>query len=280
LIFPAVARSKGFFALDDPSTTMTDSSLQEKRIEALADDIAAADHVSALTGAGVSTASGLPSFRGNDGIWGEEFDPADFRYSRFQSEPAGFWRDRLELYDHMYAEDIEPNAAHDALADLQTMDVLDGLITQNTDGLHGAAGSERVLELHGNVRRAVCQSCGRRVDADPVFERAREGELPPRCGECEGVLKPDVVLFGQSMPEGVLQEAQRHARDADVFLAVGSSLTVEPAASLPRVAARRGATVAVVNLDETGLSAADYDIRADVTDALPALVATVRRRSE
>jgi NAD-dependent deacetylase len=260
---------------------MTDSSLPTDDIDALAADIATADHVVALTGAGVSTASGLPSFRGEDGIWGNEFDPADFQYGRFQSDPGEFWRDRIDLHDRMYGDDIEPNAAHDALADLQTRGTLDGLITQNVDGLHEAAGSEAVLELHGNAQRAVCDACGRRLEAGPVYERARDGELPPRCADCDGPLKPDVVLFGQPMPDGPLQQAQHHARDADVFLAVGSSLTVEPAASLPRVAASRGATVGIVNLDETGLSKnADYDIRADVTTALPALTARVRRHSE
>ncbi|WP_302080050.1 SIR2 family NAD-dependent protein deacylase [Salinibaculum rarum] len=260
---------------------MTDSSLPTDDIDALAADIATADHVVALTGAGVSTASGLPSFRGEDGIWGNEFDPADFQYTRFQSDPGEFWRDRIDLHDRMYGDDIEPNAAHDALADLQARGTLDGLITQNVDGLHEAAGSEAVLELHGNAQRAVCDTCGRRLEAGPVYERARDGELPPRCADCDGPLKPDVVLFGQPMPDGPLQQAQHHARDADVFLAVGSSLTVEPAASLPRVAASRGATVGIVNLDETGLSKnADYDIRADVTTALPAIETRVRRHSE
>jgi NAD-dependent deacetylase len=260
---------------------MTDSSRSDDTIDALAADIAAADHVVALTGAGVSTASGLPSFRGEDGIWGNEFDPADFQYSRFQSDPASFWRDRIELHDRMYGDAIEPNEAHDALAELQDLGTLDGLITQNTDGLHAAAGSERVLELHGNAQRAVCTSCGKRVDAGPVYERARGGEIPPRCADCDGVLRPDVVLFGQPMPDGPLQQAQRHARDADVFLAIGSSLTVQPAASLPRVAGSRGATVAVVNLDETDLSGGtEYDIRADVTDVLPAVATRVRRRLE
>lgn len=266
---------------------MTDPSLPDDAeafaddIDALAAAIATADHVAALTGAGVSTASGLPSFRGEDGIWGTEFDPADFQYSRFQSDPAGFWADRIDLQDRLFGGNVEPNAAHDALTELQEMGALDGLITQNTDGLHAAAGSERVLELHGNAQRAVCASCGTRVDAEPVFERARNGETPPRCDACDGVLKPDVVLFGQSMPDGALGQAQRHARDADVFLAIGSSLTVQPAASLPQVASNRGATVAVVNLEETGLSDSPaYDIRADVTAVLPALAARVRRRWE
>jgi len=258
---------------------MTDGPVPRETIDALADDLAAADHAVALTGAGVSTASGLPSFRGDDGIWGTEFDPTDFQYSRFTSDPEEFWRDRLDLHEYMYGEEVEPNAAHEALADLESTGVLDALVTQNTDGLHDAAGSESVVELHGNAQQAVCQSCDRRTDAETAYEHVRDGEVPPRCPACDGILKPDVVLFGQQLPDGALQTAQNHARTADVFLAVGSSLTVEPAASLPRVAANRGATVAVVNLDETDLSGqADYDLRADVTEALPALVEAVEER--
>lgn len=250
-------------------------------IEAIAEELLAADHAVALTGAGVSTASGLPSFRGEDGIWKTEFDPADFQYGRFTSDPAGFWRDRVDLHERMYGEDVEPNAAHEALATLERVGTLDAVITQNVDGLHAGAGSDAILELHGNAQRVACESCGARFDAAPAYEQARAGDVPPRCEACGGLLKPDVVLFGERLPEGVLQEAQEHAREADVFLSVGSSLTVEPAASLPRVAAGRGATLAVVNLEETGASGrADYDLRADVTEALPAIAATVRRRRE
>lgn len=241
-------------------------------IEDVADALRRADHAVALTGAGVSTASGLPSFRGDDGIWGNEFDPADFHYSRFVSDPAGFWRDRVDMHEAVYGGDVDPNPAHEALAALENEGVLDAVITQNVDGLHATAGSESVIELHGNAKRVACESCGRRYDADPFYEQAREGEVPPRCESCDGVLKPDVVLFGEQLPQGALQEAQNHARDADVFLAVGSSLTVQPAASLPRVASGHDGTLVVVNLEETPLSeTADYEFRADVTDVLPAL---------
>lgn len=251
----------------------------EETIASVAGALAAADRAAALTGAGVSTASGVPSFRGEDGIWETEFDPADFHYSRFQADPGGFWEERIALHERMFPAEVAPNAAHDALADLERAGHLDALVTQNTDGLHAAAGSEP-LELHGNAQRVVCGDCGERVPAGPVHERVRTGETPPRC-DCGGVYKPDVVLFGESLPEGVLAQARRAARDAEVFLAVGSSLQVQPAARLPRIAAESGARLVVVNYEETPVDGVATDvIRADVTAVLPALALRVRRRSE
>jgi NAD-dependent deacetylase len=239
-------------------------------VEAVANELTGADRAFALTGAGVSTASGIPDFRSEGGIW-DRFDPQDFHYSRFKAEPAAFWADRVEMHEAAFGGDVEPNDAHRALTEMERTGALDAVITQNTDGLHAAAGTDSVVELHGTGARVVCESCGDRFDASPAHERVRSGERPPRCGECDGILKPDVVLFGEQLPEGALQAAQMYAREADVLLAVGSSLQVQPAASLPRVAARNG-TLVVVNLEETPVSSlADYDIRADVTDALPAI---------
>ncbi|SEO86661.1 NAD-dependent deacetylase [Halogranum amylolyticum] len=247
----------------------------EDEIEALGDALLAADTAVAFTGAGVSTASGIPSFRGDDGVWRTRFDPDDFRVGRLDADPAGFWRDRLDLHEAMFAADPEPNAAHEALAELERRDLLDAVVTQNTDGLHAAAGTERLLELHGNAQRVVCRGCGRRSDAADARRRVREGECPPRCVECDGVLKPDVVLFGEMLPGETLQEAKRLARESDVFLAVGSSLTVEPAASLPGLAAGDG-TLALVNFEETPYSSrAAVDLRADVTEVLPRIVERV-----
>ncbi len=244
-------------------------------IERTAAALSGADHAVALTGAGVSTASGIPDFRSDGGIW-DEYDPAEFHYSRFQADPAGFWERRVDLHEEVYGEDIRPNAAHDALATLETRGVLDAVVTQNVDGLHAEAGSETVVELHGNASRVVCEDCGGRTGAELIEQRVADGELPPRCRDCGGTLKPDVVLFGEQLPEGALGRAREHARQTDVILAVGSSLTVQPAASLPRVARRAGATLVVVNLEPTPVSpVADCDIRADVTTALPELVDAV-----
>lgn len=258
----------------------------------LADAIQSADTAVALTGAGISAPSGIPTFRGDDGVW-EHFDEGQFTYGRFQRDPEGFWADRLELQEAMFGGEYEPNAGHEALAAMERDGNLEAICTQNTDGLHrDAAAAVRdgetdepnvdvdgfVLELHGNARRVRCADCGRRREGDPIFERAANGELPPTC-DCGGVYKPDVVLFGERLPEAVMQRAQSLARESDAFLAIGSSLVVEPAASLPRIAARNGATVGIVNLESTPCDdAADVVCREDVTEVLPRLRARLESR--
>lgn len=262
-------------------------------LERLAADIRDAETAVAFTGAGISAPSGVPTFRGDDGVW-EAFDEGQFSYGRFQRDPSGFWSDRVELYRTMFGEEYEPNAAHDALAELADDGQFEAILTQNTDGLHakaataaaendsgesdvdtGAAGEfttrETILELHGNARRVQCTDCGRQRTSDPIVERAADGELPPTC-DCGGVYKPDVVLFGEQLPRTVLQRARSLARESDVFLAIGSSLVVEPAASLPRIAASNDATVGIVNLEPTPVDGdADVRCREDVTTALPRL---------
>lgn len=247
--------------------------MTDEQVDSLAATIRDADTVVALTGAGVSTASGVPSFRGEGGIW-ERFDQRDFHFRRFEADPTGFWADRIKLREAFFGDRvIEPNAAHDALARMEEHGVLNGIITQNIDGLHAAAGSEAVIELHGTNQDVECVDCGGREPAEAAFERARDGELPPECERCGGVLKPAVVLFGESMPDEPTLRAHELTGEADVFLAIGSSLTVHPAASLPSRAQDGGATLGIVNLESTPLSAtADYDIRGDVTDVLPEVV--------
>lgn len=230
-----------------------------------------ADVAVALTGAGISTASGIPDFRGEDGIWNTEFDPASFHRSRFVSDPAGFWRDRLRLHERMFPDDVGPNAGHDALAALESRGVLDAVVTQNTDGLHREAGSDRVVELHGTAADVACEDCGTRFDAEVAYEQVRADDVPATCSDCGGVLKPDVVLFGERLPRAAFAEAERLADDADVFLALGSSLSVHPAAGLAERAARDGSLV-VVNFDPTEYDdRADSVVRSDLTEFLPAV---------
>jgi NAD-dependent deacetylase len=255
-------------------------------LETLAEAVRTADTAAVLTGAGISAPSGIPTFRGDDGVW-SRFDEGQFTYGRFQRDPAGFWADRLELQEAMFGGEYAPNAGHEALAAMVRDGYLDAICTQNTDGLHADAAAAvwddadpdesnddadgSVLELHGNARRVRCADCGRRRAGEPVFARAADGDLPPTC-DCGGVYKPDVVLFGEHLSGAVIQQAQSLARESDAYLAVGSSLVVEPAASLPRQAASNGATVGIVNLDSTPCDdLADVVCRADVTEALPRL---------
>ncbi|MFC7077600.1 Sir2 family NAD-dependent protein deacetylase [Haloarcula halophila] len=246
--------------------------VDEGDVDTLAEYIGAASSTVALTGAGVSTASGIPSFRGEDGLW-DRFDPMDFHRRRFDADPEGFWQDRLSLRTAVYGDhDPEPNAAHRALVDLESMGALDAVLTQNTDGLHDAAGSERVVELHGTNRRVVCDDCGDRADASPVFERVGDGDCPPRCG-CGGVYKPDVVLFGESLPEETIATAQRLAQECDLLLAAGTSLAVRPVSLLPKLVVDGGGSFVVLNLEETERDAlADLVVRGDVTAVLPSVV--------
>jgi NAD-dependent deacetylase len=238
-----------------------------------------ADSVVAMTGAGVSTASGIPDFRSEDGIW-QEYDPMDFHISRFEADPEGFWEERVEMVEDLFGDEFQPNPAHEALVDLETAGHLDALITQNIDGLHQDAGNEEVIEVHGNGQRVACYDCDRTFEADGVYDRVQSGAVPPRCPRCDGLLKPDVVLFGEQLPEYPLFRAQSLSERADLFLVVGSSLTVEPAASFPRTAADAGATLCIVNLDRTDLSdRAEYDFRTDVTEVLPALRDAVQEGS-
>lgn len=248
------------------------------RLTQLADELESAGTAAAFTGAGVSTASGIPDFRGEGGIW-EEHDPELFDIRTFEREPARFWEAMLAVLESAFSGGVSPNAAHEALAALESGGYLDGVITQNADRLHQEAGSENVIELHGNLQRVVCQSCKRRGPLEEVRERVEDGEIPPRCEECNGLLKPEAVLFGEQLPEHAVFQAHALAEKVDVFLVAGSSLIVEPAATLPKKAQKKGATLAIVNLDPTPHDeVAEYVFHEDVTEVLPALTEAVGLR--
>lgn len=221
----------------------------------------------AFTGAGISAESGIPTYRGANGVW-SKYDPdkfADAEY--FSRNPAYYWQFVRDVR-YPVLKTARPNEGHKALAELERQGRLKALITQNVDGLHQDAGSENVLELHGNTRRILCLDCGSRFGLEEV-EEMLEGEMPPACPQCRGLLKPDVVLFGEALPERTLQEAGKHAQSCDLFLALGSSLVVQPAASLPAMAKQAGARLVIVNKEDTPLDAmADLVIRDSVSSAL------------
>lgn len=219
--------------------------------EELAHLIADARTVVAFTGAGISTESGIPDFRGPQGIW-TKIDPNEFTIDNYVRNPdhrRRVWKMRIERSTQTY----EPNAAHRALVDLERMGILSCVITQNIDGLHQQAGSGRVLELHGSWRTVKCLSCERVEPAEIAYERVAAGEEDPHCLACGGLLKSGTVSFGESLPEDVVEEAFMRAESCDLLLAVGSSLVVYPAAGIPIAAVRAGARLAIVNAEPTPL---------------------------
>jgi NAD-dependent deacetylase len=205
-----------------------------------ADLIAESRYLVAFTGAGISVESGIPPFRGESGLW-SRYDPGLFEIDYFMRHPDESWKLLRGLFYRTF-EKASPNRAHQVLADLEKVGILQLLITQNIDSLHHRAGSRRLVEYHGNSRSTVCLECGGRT---PVVAGLLE-MIPPHCS-CGGLLKPDFVFFGEPIPAGASREAGRAASMADVMLVVGTTGEVYPAASLPRDAGRSGARIIEVN---------------------------------
>jgi len=215
-----------------------------------------ARRVVAFTGAGISAESGIPTYRGDDGVW-NKYDPAKYaEISNFLADPSYYWSFFREVR-YPVLRDARPNPAHLALARLEQEGRLSAVITQNIDGLHQEAGSKRVLELHGNTRRISCLGCGIGYSLEEVHARLEE-TFPPDCPGCGGVLKPEVVFFGESLPTETLDDAVEETKNCDLFLVVGSSLVVQPAASLPPLAVENGAKLVIINRDPTPLDDAAH----------------------
>jgi NAD-dependent deacetylase len=231
--------------------------------------LAMSRHAIALTGAGVSTPSGIPDFRGPQGLW-SRVDPELFHISYFMADPLTVWKLYMELYRVL--ERAKPNRAHRSLAILEKAGLLKAVITQNIDGLHQKAGSMNVVELHGNGFNARCTRCGKTYPITSIIERALEENEPPRCPRCGGLLKPDVVFFGETLPEEALRRALGLAWKSDLILVAGSSLAVSPANQLPWIVKRRGGVVIIVNLGETYFDKeADIKIEGPVEEVLPCI---------
>ena len=218
-------------------------------VERAAEMLATARHGVALTGAGVSAESGIPTFRGEGGLW-TKYDPVKVSsIDSFMADPTSYWKVSKERGSVALA--ARPNPGHLALARMEAAGHLVAVVTQNTDGLHQDSGSRRVIELHGSGRTVQCLECGTR-EARATVQSRLEVEMPPRCPSCGSIfLKPTVVLFGEPMPVAAINEAYELARQADVMLVVGSSLVVYPAAEVPLVAVRSGARMIVVNAEPT-----------------------------
>ena len=222
-----------------------------------------------LTGAGVSTESGIPDFRSPGGIWAR-YDPMEYAtIDAFRRDPAKVW----DFYGRRLGvlADARPNAAHEALADLERRGFVRAIVTQNIDRLHERAGSQDVIEVHGSIRTSSCLVCGERAGFDDVVQR-----LPvPRCSQGH-VLKPDVVMFGELLPVDAIERATRLAQEAALMLVVGSSLEVYPVAGLPDATLRAGGRLAIVNRDETPYDGeADLVVRAGAGETLAAVASAL-----
>lgn len=223
----------------------------------------------ALTGAGVSAESGIPTFRSKGGLW-EKFDPTVYASIEvFRQDPSKYWSIRGEFIRNY--DSYHPNPGHMALAELESMGLLPRVITQNIDGLHRKAGSQNLTEIHGSLREIFCVECNKEYRAPNIPEG-----VPPRC-ECGGVLKPNTVLFGEALPPNALETAWREAGACRIMLVIGTSALVQPAASLPYVAKEHGATLVEVNI-ERAFSSADYFLEGQAGTVLPGLVSEVRRK--
>ncbi|MBN2560928.1 MAG: NAD-dependent deacylase [Phycisphaerae bacterium] len=225
----------------------------------------------AFTGAGISTESGIADFRSPGGVWSRH---QPVMYQDFLNDPAErrrYWVIRKESVPQFLA--AKPNAGHLALARLEADGILLGVITQNIDELHQRAGSKRVLEVHGTAMRVRCLNCDKRYSCEEIQTRLHAGEAEPRCDDCNGILKSMTVSFGEGLPEDVWTQSAELARSCDLFLALGSSLVVHPAAGLPELAAHNGAKLVIINREQTPLDAiADLVVHGSIGETMGTVV--------
>ncbi|MBN1178950.1 MAG: NAD-dependent deacylase [Anaerolineae bacterium] len=248
---------------------------REERIERAASLICRARHAIALTGAGISTHSGVPDFRSTgSGLW-EAYNPMEVAsIHAFRRHPDVFYRWVQPMVRVMW--EAQPNPAHVGLAQLEQMGLLAAVLTQNIDNLHQRAGSRVVFELHGHLREVTCLDCFRVWAGEAALQTALRGDVP-RCAACGGVVKPNVILFGEQLPSQVLSAAMEHARQADLVIVAGSSLTVMPVAKIPALVHSRGGHVIVINNQPTYADAfAAAVFRENLEEVIPELVQACR----
>lgn len=225
----------------------------EELIQKVAELIRQSEKVIVFTGAGVSTESGIPDFRSPGGVW-QKYNPEDFYYQKFISSEESrekYWQMSREFYQPL--NNAQPNAAHRSIVELEKMGKLDCLITQNVDNLHQRAGNspEKVIELHGTAISVSCLTCRKKYAREEIQSWLLRGVPVPKCAQCGGILKPDTVSFGQSMPPRETEEAFHRARNCDLMIVIGSSLAVQPAAAIPLEARESGAKLVIINRDPT-----------------------------
>lgn len=214
-----------------------------KNIEQAAKIIKNSQHSTVFTGAGISVESGIPTFRGKDGLW-EKYDPYFLHMNYFMNNPKKSWELNKELFYNMFS-DTKPNRAHQVVADLEREGYVDSVITQNIDNLHQEAGSKNVYEFHGTYQELVCMKCGKVYK----FKAGMLKDLPPKCKKCSGILKPNYIFFGEGIPQKAYQASLNEAKEADLFIVIGTTGEVTPASLIPHKASKKGATIIEVNTD-------------------------------
>jgi NAD-dependent deacetylase len=235
--------------------------------------ISKSDRIVGFSGAGISTESGIPDFRSPGGVWTNNRMIYFDEFLKDREARVESWRQKNLIWPEM--RNAQPNAGHGALVELERRGKLLAMITQNIDGLHQRAGNspEKVIELHGTMLHAECLSCRKRIPMDEAMARVEAGESAPGCRDCGGMLKPATVSFGQSMPAIEMEMAAIASQQCEVFIAVGSSLVVYPAASFPEIAKQTGAVLIIINRTPTPLDdIADLVINQEIGKALPRLV--------
>jgi NAD-dependent deacetylase len=249
---------------------------ETEKKDKLADYLRASCRILLFTGAGISTGSGIPDFRGPDGVWKRRQPVYYHDFMRSEAARIEHWDYKLEAWAAF--RDAKPNATHEAIMQLERARKVEAVVTQNIDGLHSRAGNsaDKLIELHGTNSLVECQSCGRKSDPEPHFEFFRKTKKPPLC-ECGGFLKPATISFGQNLRNEDLERAERAAKAADLVVALGSTLSVYPAANIPLLAASRGVPYIVINrgpTDHDELPEVTLRIEGDVGSIFPVAVQT------
>ena len=247
----------------------------------VADLILASRRLVVFTGAGISTESGIPDFRGPGGIW-ERFDPDDFTIDKFINDPETRRKQWRIFGEGLMTDKAEPNDAHIAIAELHRLGKLDCVITQNIDNLHQKAGvpDDKVFELHGNMRWASCLRCGQRYPFEDMKARLDAGEEVLDCKTCSGMMKPDIVMFGEQLPVAVLEEASRRAMGCDLCIVIGSTLVVYPAAYIPIYTVQSGARLVIINIGTTPMdNKADVVINNRAGETMTEIVRQVKEKT-
>ena len=248
------------------------SETAESEIEKIAHEIKRSSYTTVLTGAGISAESGIPTFRGKDGLW-NKYKPEELATPQaFAKDPGLVWEWYAWRMKLVFSK--EPNRGHEILAELEKRGLIRAIITQNADDLHERAGSKNVIHLHGRLRDVVCSSCSYRTEAEKILEKFGMDRVElPICPECGSLLRPGVVWFGESLPPAELNKAFSEAEKSDLILVIGTSAVVQPAASIPLLTKRRGGKIVEINPDPTPLtSIADISVRGKAGEVLSSVL--------